>query len=168
MHDPISFLVEHRLSLRQAGFTLIELMIVVAIIGILAAIAIPQFSSYRQQAFNAAAESNLRNIITAEETYFVDNNYSYLAVAATQGPGPAGALPSTTASSGVGLVVGAFLAPNPSNYVAFTGHSLGTRVYAADSAIGPQWRSVAPGLNPSTVAQGGATNALLGAGWNPL
>jgi len=152
---------------RQAGFTLIELMIVVAIIGILAAIAIPQFSAYRQQAFNAAAESNLRNMITAEETYFVDNNYSYLAVAATEGPGPAGALPSTTASSGVGLVVIAFPPPTPINYVAFTGHRLGTRVYGADNAVGMQWRNVAAGLNPSTDAQA-AANLLPLVGWNPL
>jgi len=153
---------------RQAGFTLIELMIVVAIIGILAAIAIPQFSAYRQQAFNAAAESNLRNMITAEETYFIDNNNSYLAVAPTEGPGPAGALPSTTASSGVGLTAGAFLAPP--GFVAFAGHRLGTKVYGADSATGPQWRNVAPGFsNPSTEAQAEVTTAILLVGWgNPL
>jgi type IV pilus assembly protein PilA len=56
----------------EKGFTLIELMIVIAIIGILAAIAIPQFSAYRARSYNAAAMSDVRNLMTAQEAYFVD------------------------------------------------------------------------------------------------
>jgi prepilin-type N-terminal cleavage/methylation domain-containing protein len=60
-----------------AGFTLIELLIVVVIIGILAAIAIPQFASTKEKAFDASAKSDLRNLMTAEESYFYDyNSYS--------------------------------------------------------------------------------------------
>ena len=58
---------------KQEGFTLIELMIVIAIIGILAAIAIPQFSAYRTRSYNSAAEADLRNAATAQEAYYVDN-----------------------------------------------------------------------------------------------
>jgi type IV pilus assembly protein PilA len=57
---------------KNEGFTLIELMIVIAIIGILAAIAIPQFAAYRARSFNSAAQSDLRNAATAQEAYFVD------------------------------------------------------------------------------------------------
>ncbi len=56
----------------EEGFTLIELMIVIAIIGILAAIAIPQFSAYRQRSYNSAAQADLRNAATAQEAYYVD------------------------------------------------------------------------------------------------
>lgn len=57
----------------KKGFTLIELLIVVAIIGILAAIAIPQFSAYRLKAFNSAAASDVRNFKTALEASYTDN-----------------------------------------------------------------------------------------------
>ncbi len=58
-----------KLKRSQKGFTLIELLIVVAIIGILAAIAIPQFASYRQKAYNSAALSDARNAKTGMEAY---------------------------------------------------------------------------------------------------
>lgn len=57
----------------QKGFTLIELLIVVAIIGILAAIAIPQFSSYRAKAFNSAGLSDVRNFKTQMESAYADD-----------------------------------------------------------------------------------------------
>jgi len=66
------------------GFTLIELLIVVVIIGILAAIAIPQFASTKEKAFDAAAKTDLRNLMSAQEAYFADNQ-TYAADVATLG-----------------------------------------------------------------------------------
>jgi len=64
-------LKKHR---NQKGFTLIELMIVVAIIGILAAIAIPQFAAYRERGYIATMKADANTIRTGEEAYYVDNN----------------------------------------------------------------------------------------------
>jgi len=49
-------------------------MIVIAIIGILAAIAIPQFAAYRVRSYNSSAQADLRNAATAQEAYFIDFN----------------------------------------------------------------------------------------------
>ena len=57
----------------KKGFTLIELLIVVVIIGILAAIAIPKFANTKTKAYTAAMKSDLRNLVTAEESFFSDS-----------------------------------------------------------------------------------------------
>ena len=61
-----------RIPLGKKGFTLIELLIVVVIIGILAAIAIPKFSTTREKAHLASIRGDLRNLATAQESYFGD------------------------------------------------------------------------------------------------
>ena len=70
----------------QRGFTLIELMIVIAIIGILAAIAIPQFTAYKKRGYNASAKSDLKNIYTSAQAYFSDNPTGTIAGTANLAP----------------------------------------------------------------------------------
>ena len=60
----------------RQGFTLIELLIVVVVIGILAAIAIPKFTSMRERAFRSGMVSDLKNLANSQEIFYNDN-YSY-------------------------------------------------------------------------------------------
>jgi type IV pilus assembly protein PilA len=83
---------------RESGFTLIELLVVVAIIGILAAIAIPQFSAYRKRGYEAQVKSDLRNAATAQEAYFTQT-FTYKSGTLSSGT-PTGFNKSTDVSLG--------------------------------------------------------------------
>ena len=60
----------------RRGFTLLELLIVVVIIGILASIAIPKFANTKEKSYLATMKSDLRNLVTAQESYLSDQ-YTY-------------------------------------------------------------------------------------------
>lgn len=62
---------------RRTAFTLVELLVVVLIIGVLAAIAIPKFGGSKDRAYVTAMKSDLRNLATAMEAYFNENNNKY-------------------------------------------------------------------------------------------
>ena len=121
----------NRFRKTEEGFTLIELMIVIAIIGILAAIAIPQFSAYRTRSYNSAAQADLRNLATAQEAYYVDNQ-TYYTVPATTGPGTIAAMEGAAISENV-TVGGSATA---TGYVITSTHSSGDKTYTIDGPGG--------------------------------
>ncbi len=83
----------------RKGFTLIELLIVVVIIGILAAIAIPKFANTKEKAYVTAMKSDLKNMVSAAEAWFSDEN-TY--VGFTAPPGSSGVDLTFTADGATG------------------------------------------------------------------
>jgi prepilin-type N-terminal cleavage/methylation domain-containing protein len=61
-------------AVARRGFTLIELLITVVVIGILAGIAVPKFNGSRRKAYIAAMQSDLRNLVSAEEVFYSDSS----------------------------------------------------------------------------------------------
>jgi type IV pilus assembly protein PilA len=95
-----------KLHARKGGFTLIELMIVVAIIGILAAIAIPNFLRFQLKAKTSEGKTNVAAIRTAEQSYFSEYG-TYVAAAAaptTAGSSAKQAFPDPTSAGGFNTI----------------------------------------------------------------
>jgi type IV pilus assembly protein PilA len=102
---------------KKKGFTLIELLIVVVIIGILAAIAIPRFSSTKEKGYLAQMKSDLKNLSVAEEAYASDNDGNYI---------PAGTATAGAAWHGIGATSGVTItvdAPSAGVYSATAVHT---------------------------------------------
>lgn len=116
----------------QSGFTLIELLTVIGVLGILAAVAIPQYSTYRQKGYDALANGDLRNAATAEEALFATND----AYASCTDSACESALPGFRLSQSVKITMKTAAAAGPSfNGTAMSDQGTG-KVFSYDSALG--------------------------------
>jgi len=157
---------------------MIELLIVIAVIGILAAIVIPTYKSYKDKAYNASALSYLQYVSKAEENYWLTAQ-QYIAAPAGDGPTTSGILPDNSVPSGVGYIIGVFPTEGTdaatsyatgTDYIAFAAHMHGSKVFTVGSGanVKMQWRQKTSG-NAATDAKAEDTSQAIAAGWgNPL
>ena len=121
------FAAARKRSFRDTGFTLIEILVVIAVIGLLAAIAIPQFMIYRSAAIDAQMKSDLRNTSIAIESYYAKQSILPASLAETAGYGF-----QTTAGVTVSFVI-----LSPTSYRLTAAKTGGTQPnFTYDSATG--------------------------------
>jgi len=118
----------------RAGFTLVELIIIVVIIGLLATVAIPKFSSSRERALVTAMKSDLRNLLTQQESRLADSG-SY-----------ATSFPATIWSPSTG-VTGPTITLTATGWTALVGHTSTTKtctIFVGSTSLAPATKEGVP------------------------
>ncbi|MDQ6961187.1 MAG: type II secretion system protein [Mariprofundaceae bacterium] len=147
----------------RSGFTLVELLIVVSIIGLLATLALPAFSSFRSRAYDTSALSHSHTMITFEDGYFVDHMNYVVLPPVIGSPVPPHPMARYGAPAQVGFQLGV---PKPGTLVCYVGHAHGSRYFAVSRTAGTltMFRKVA---NPALAATSAPVDKLLDNQWGP-
>lgn len=140
-----SAILLHKYRMTKRGFTLVELLIVVAIVGMLAAIAIPQFASSRMKAFNSSAVSDSRSFRTAMEAYYSAALF-YPASLVGGETIPGSSSPSINIGFSTSTGVSLWYESLGTEYLVNAWNQSGSKQYSYDSQSALMY--VAPGLGP--------------------